>query len=534
MELRYYQQAAKAAIFDYFEKGNDGNPLVGMPTGTGKSLVIADTIREVLQGWPGQRVMMLTHVAKLIEQNTKTLLNVWPNAPVGIHSQGLKQREYLQPIIMGGVQSVYKNVQQFGWRDLLFIDEAHLIGPTDDTQYAATIGALKAINPRLKVIGFSATLFRLKQGELIDGGLFTDVCYDLTGYQEFNKLIAEGFIAPLIGKPTAVKFDISDVAVTAGDYNGKQLEAAIDKDELTFRACKEILEYAYDRKSWMIFSAGISHAEHIAAMLGQFGIPAAAVHSKLSDTENEKRLKAFEAGEYRAIVGNNKLTTGYDHPPIDFIADMQPTCSPGKHVQKYGRGTRISTGKDNCLVLDFAGNVPRNGPINDPVKPRKPGQGGGGDAPVRICDNCGAYNHASARFCCNCAEAFNFAPKIFQTAGNHEILKSDQPVIEWFDVNRVFYTMHEKKDEFGNLKAPPSMRVQYVCGLRRFDEWMAFESAVPYVRHKAHDWWKQRHASEPPPTTWQALQHQSQLRQPKRIQVHLNKKFPEIKGYDYE
>jgi len=241
MQPRYYQTEAYNAFFNYFESGKEGNPLIGMPTGTGKSLVIAMLVSGILQNYPGQRVMMLTHVSKLVEQNAKALMKIWPNAPIGIHSAELKLRDYIQPIIYGSIQSVCKNTEQFGWRDLLFIDEAHLIGLKDTSQYLTTIAKLKAVNPHLKVCGFSATLFRMKQGELTDDGIFTDICYDLTGYQSFNRLIAEGFLAPLIGKPTAVKFDISNVSITAGDYNNKQLEEAVDKDAITFAACVNIL-----------------------------------------------------------------------------------------------------------------------------------------------------------------------------------------------------------------------------------------------------------------------------------------------------
>ena len=77
-----------------------------MPTGTGKSLVLAEIIRRVMQGWPGQRVMLLTHVAKLLEQDAKAIYGQWENAPLGFHSAELGLKDYIQPIILGGVQSV--------------------------------------------------------------------------------------------------------------------------------------------------------------------------------------------------------------------------------------------------------------------------------------------------------------------------------------------------------------------------------------------------------------------------------------------
>ncbi len=190
-----------------------------------------------------------------------------------------------------------------------------------------------------------------------------------------------------------------------------------------------------------------------------------------------------------------------------------------------GRGTRPCEGKENCLVLDFAGNTRRLGPINDPVKPRKPGQGGG-EAPVRICESCGMYNHASVRFCECCGAEFSFKTKLFKSAGTEQLLRSDAPVVEYMQVQKCIYNLHEKEGK------PPSIRVSYFCGLRRFNEWICLEhGGIPGKR--ARDWWRQRHAEEPPPTVYEALQKVSQLRVPARIRVWVNKKFPEILGCEW-
>ncbi len=538
---RWYQDEAEYAIFDYFQAGNIGNPVVAMPTGTGKSIVIANFVRRVFGYWPNQRIMMLTHVKELIEQNAEKLLSVWPTAPLGIYSAGLKSRDMILPIVFGGVQSVSKAIKKtvesddgtpahlkhFGWRDLVIIDECHLLGPNEDTMYQYVIAELLKINPHLKVIGLTATPYRLKQGMITDDdGLFTDLCYDITGIDAFNRLIAEGYLSPLIPKRTNVEIDTSGVRMSAGDFNGKQLNEVAD--EITYDAVKEMVEQGQDRQSWLVFASGVENAEHVASMLQSFGIPAAASHSKLKPAENDARIKAFKSGELRALVNNNKLTTGFDHPPIDLIGMLRPTMSPGLWVQMLGRGTRPSPGtfKENCLVLDFAGNTRRLGPINDPVKPRKPGKGGG-DAPVRICEVCGVYNHASARTCVSCGSEFSFETKIFKTAGTEELLRSDAPVVEYFDVQKVIYNLHEKRNDQNVLTSPPSIKVSYFCGFQMFNEWVCLEhGGLPGKR--ARDWWRQRHAEEPPVTTYEALRRVSELRVPNRIRVWTNKKYPEI------
>lgn len=537
-ETRWYQSEAEQSIFDYFDArpGQPGNPVVAMPTGTGKSIVIGNFIKRAFGHFPNTRLMMLTHVKELITQNAEKLMRVWPTAPLGIHSAGLKQRDIMLPIIYGGVATVKNNIEAFGFRDLLLIDEAHLLSPKSETMYHAVIAALLKFNPYLKVIGFTATPYRMQQGMITDDGIFTDICYDCTTTESFNRLIAEGYLSPPIPKQTDAHIDVSNVGLQNGDFAAGQLEAAADIQAITYAAVRETIQFGYNRKSWLMFASGVNHAEHIAEMLRSFDIPAAAVHSKLSAKENDERIAAHKRGEIRALVNMGKLTTGYDHPPIDLIGMLRPTLSPGLWVQMLGRGTRPFSGylpwgeyynKQNCLVLDFARNTPRLGPINDPVKPRKPGEGGG-DAPVRICDNCSCYNHASARFCVNCGMEFTFETKIFKTAGNQELLRGDAPIVQSFPVDRVIYAMHEKAATGNRM-----VKAMYFCGFHMFNEYINFESKAPYVRHKANDWWKQRSGFQAPTSNDEALARTNELRYPERLRVWTNKQYPEILGYEF-
>lgn len=526
IEARWYQGEAVDSLFSYFAE-KTGNPVIALPTGTGKSIVIAQFIQRVLQQWPMQRFVIATHVKELVKQNADKMLNIWPSAPVGIYSAGLGRRDTMLPIIFGGVASLVNCVEQLGWRDLLIVDECHLISTNANTMYGALIDGLRSTNPHLKVIGLSATPFRLGQGLVTNDGLFTDICYNLTGVSAFNRLVAEGYISPLIPKQTRTTLDVSNVGMNHGEFSQNQLQTAVDKDEITYAALAEMVEFGQERQSWLIFASGVEHAEHIAEALSSFGVPCAAIHSKISTGDRDARLEAFKRGELRALSNNNVLTTGFDHPPVDLIGMLRPTMSPGLWVQMLGRGTRPSpaTGKRNCLVLDFAGNTRRLGPINDPVIPKKK-SGEGGEAPVRICEACGCYNHASARFCINCGEEFKFQTKIIATASTDELLRSDAAIVEYFNVDYVIYNLHNKEG------SPPMIRVSYFCGMQKFDEWICLEHSG-YAQKKARDWWRQRHATKPPLTTAEALRYTAELRPPKRIRVWANKKYPEILGYEY-
>lgn len=511
----------------YFQK-KAGNPIVALPTGTGKSLVIGGFMQRAITTWPRQRFVALTHVKELVEQNAKKIVEMWPSAPVGINSAGLGQRDTMQSILFAGIGSVQKNPAVLGHRDLVLIDECHLVSPNGETMYRKTIDALREINPYIKVVGFTATPYRLGQGKITDGGLFTDVSYDMTTIDGFARLLAEGYLAPLYPRKTVTELDVSNVGMQNGDYTQNALQAAVDKHDVTYRALMELCNAGWNRRAWLIFASGVEHAEHVAEMLRGFGVPTAAVHSNLKGNERDAIIKAFKRGELRAVVNNNVLTTGFDHPPVDLIGMLRPTMSPGLWVQMLGRGTRPSpaTGKTDCLVLDFAGNTRRLGPINDPCIPKKK-SGVPGDAPVRICDACGTYNHASATHCICCGVEFPRKEKLSAHASNEELMRSDAPVVEMFDVSRVMYHRHEKRDT-GTV----SLRADYYSGLQRFSEWLHFEKGgMP--GHKAREWWRQRHESEPPSTVDEALQFVSQLRVPRRIRVWTNKKFPEVLGYEY-
>lgn len=303
---------------------------------TGKSLIIAGLVKEILSNYCDQKILVLTHVKELIEQNHEKLLTYWPSAPAGIHSAGLGQRDFFNKVIFGGIGSVYKHADRFGFVNLIIIDECHLLSNSENSMYQLAIAKLKEINPYLRVIGLSATPWRLGQGMITeDDGLFTDICFDITGLSAFNRLINEGYLIPLIPKRTSTFLDTDGIHITGGDFNKKELQLAFDKKELTEAALLETMELGQDRNSWLIYTTGIEHTMHAWEMLKAYGIPCGYVHSgnksyKMSDKERDENIKKFRSGEYKALINSNILTTGFDHPMVDLIAILNATQSTGK------------------------------------------------------------------------------------------------------------------------------------------------------------------------------------------------------------
>ena len=211
-ELRPYQQAALTALEDYWRDGG-GNPLVVMATATGKSVIIARLIRDVSQRYPALRVLVVTHTLELVKQDVDHLLALWPDAPLGINSAGIGQREWDAPIIFAGVQSVWRNAGRLGPRHLVLIDEAHLVPHDGDGMYRSLIAELRALVPPgdMRVAGFSATPFRLDSGRLDqgEGKIFDDVVFDYG----IGQGIRDGWLSPLTSKATEPR---STSAVSAG------------------------------------------------------------------------------------------------------------------------------------------------------------------------------------------------------------------------------------------------------------------------------------------------------------------------------
>jgi DNA repair protein RadD len=517
LTVRPYQQAAIDGIYQYFE-GETGNPLVIIPTAGGKSLVMARFIEGVLKAFADQRILVVTHVRELIEQNHGELLRLWPEAPAGIYSAGLKQRDIRARILFAGIQSIHKRVYDVQQCDLVLIDEAHLIPRSSNTLYRRFLDGLTRINPLLKVIGFTATPYRLDSGRLHegDGAIFTDIAYEVS----VRDLIDQGYLSPLVSKRMATQLDVGGVGTRGGEFIARELHAAVDREAITQSAVAEIVAYGQDRRSWLVFCAGVEHALHVRDAIRAHGIACETIVGKTPSAERESLIEAFKGGKIRCLTNANVLTTGFNAPGVDLIAMLRPTKSAGLYVQIVGRGCRLAPGKSDCLVLDFAGNIARHGPI-DAIQPKRPGEGDG-DAPVKVCPDCASIVHAAARECPECGHAFPPpAPMIEARASTLEVLSSlVKP--EWVAVSQVCYARHEKPGK------PPSLRVEYWCGLSAHHEWICVEHAG-YPRQKAATWWAARAPGTAlPKSVDEALQHAPALRQPAEIAVRPSGRYTEV------
>jgi DNA repair protein RadD len=534
--LRSYQRDAIDGVYRWFDE-SAGNPLVVVPTGGGKSVIAGEFVREVIEALPRERIMVVTHVKELIGQNYTTFLKWWPEGQLraGIYSAGLKRRDTRSQVLFCGVQSVYRRIEELGYFDLVIVDEAHLIPPRGWGMYQQLFAGLKAINPRVKVIGLTATPFRTDTGKLDEGDdrLFHGIAYECS----IPKMIEDEWLSPVTNRGVKAEIDTSQVGIRAGEFKADELEKAATIDGLVVESVNEMIARASDRKAWLIFCCGIDHAKQVCIELDRRGVVNTCVFGTTHIDDRDERIEAYRRGEITAMVNVNVLTTGFDVPHVDLIALMRPTQSPGLYVQMVGRGLRPAEGKENCLVLDYGTNVLRHGPI-DQVRPAQPGKGDG-DAPMKKCPDCLLLVYSATTICPECGYVFPVRrgqPDHDATPDEDALLlagERDDRIKRWA-VHNVFYKRWESNED-----KPDTLCVEYLCGIRKWvSEWVCFDHPEgTYPRRKANGWWHDHGGRQPPPADVSEALARIKLREipaPHWVTVDTVGKYPEVKGIRYE
>ena len=355
--LRTYQQEAVDRTLDYFRKRRDPAVIV-LPTGAGKSLVIAELAKIAIG-----RVLVLAHVKELVEQNHLKYESYGLHA--GIYSAGLNQKDSEQKVIFGSIQSVAKAKDAF-FKDftLVVIDECHRVGLEPDSQYAKVITQLKLNNPRICILGLTATPYRLGLGWIYNYALrgelktqeqrfFKHCIYDLP----LEYMISNQYLTPPVQVDIPVtSYDFSELIEGGNAYTMAQLEEALHQQRrLTPLIIKNIIDITESdqRQGVMIFSSTVKHAQEIMNHLppGQ----ARLVVGTTELSERDQIVHDFKQKAFKYLVNVSVLTTGFDAAHVDVIAILRPTESISLYQQIVGRGLRLDTDKKDCLVLDYTG-----------------------------------------------------------------------------------------------------------------------------------------------------------------------------------
>ncbi|HNO77616.1 MAG TPA: DEAD/DEAH box helicase family protein [Phycisphaerae bacterium] len=499
MQLRPYQTEAVAAVYDHLRQRDD-HPCVVIPTAGGKTPVMATICRDVITRWDG-RVLILAHVKELLEQAVSKLDAIAPDLwnRIGVYSAGLRSRDTEHSIIVAGVQSVYKRAAELDAFDLILLDECHLLAPDGEGMYRTFLADAQVVNPNVRFVGLTATPYRMTTGVICaPENLLNHVCYEV-GVRE---LIVQGYLCSLKSKAGQRKVDTSGLHLRGGEFIAGEVEELMDDDALVRSACREIVGYTRERHSVLIFAAGVQHALHVQRVLDGMGYECGFVCGDTLPFDRAETLARFKRGELKYLVNVNVLTTGFDAPNIDCVVLLRPTNSPGLYYQMVGRGFRLDPSKDNCLVLDFGGNIVRHGPVDAlAIKDRSPGNS---EAPAKECPECQTVIHAAYGICPECGHEFpppqrNQHDQHASTAG---VLTGEVTETE-YDVQDVFYSVHVKRDAPDDH--PRTMRIDYRCGLNEYhSEWVCPEHHG-YARGKFEAWWRARSHDRLPSTADDAV-----------------------------
>ena len=499
LTLRPYQEQTKQAVYDHLRQRDD-NPCAVVPTAGGKTPIMASICKDAVGTWSG-RVLILAHVKELLEQTAEKLRLVCPEVPYGVYSAGLKRRDTSHSVIVAGIQSVYRRACELDAFDLIMVDEAHLIPPEGDGMYRQYLAEAKVINPNVRIVGFTATPFRMKTGPICTpDGILNHICFEV-GVRE---LIRDGFLPPLITKAGINKADFDQLHVRGGEFVADEVEELMDNQSLVEAACGETVGYAADRNAVLIFASGIKHGEHIVHVLAeQHGIECGFVTGETPTKERDAVLGRFRRGELKYLCNINVLTTGFDAPHIDCVALVRPTMSPGLYYQMVGRGFRLHPGKQNCLVLDFGGNVMRHGPVDNLTI--KSSTNSDGEAPMKECPECMAIVAAGYAHCPECG--YEFPPpkrKKHDAKATEAGILSGQVTDTEYEVRDASYSVHTKRGAAAD--APKTLRVSYCVSLNHWQSEYICVEHKDYARQKAESWWRRRSPGPVPDTAERAVE----------------------------
>lgn len=485
---RPYQEECLDALDNHI-RTDPSNPCTVIPTGGGKSVLMAWIIQKWKAEYPALRVCILAHRKELVQQNASELAETWPTADIGIYAAGLRRRDTETSILFASIDSVYNKWGEFPPWDVVIVDEAHRIPAAGEGKYRQFIEGSKITNKELRVIGFTATAFRMGCGPICHKDhILNKVCYEAN----VADLMAQGYLCKLRSKVGDIQPNLDAVKRNSGgDYIVKSLAEAVDSKELipqTIRSAMRVI-IAEQRKSVMWFCVDVHHCGQVSMELRKYGIDAPVVTGKTPRKERDRIADWFKKGRYHHICNVNVYTEGFNAKRVDCIVLLRPTLSKGLYVQMVGRGFRVHPSKDCCLILDYAHCIDEHGPI-DCID--------AGEVKIATCKDCGDAFSWAVKICPNCgweipkkeierAESEEREKKMHEAEhSNRNIIGSEPEVLE---VDDVIVARHRK------IGSADMLRVQYRCGLSVFREYLCL-GHDGYAQKKARRWWRDRFGIE--------------------------------------
>ena len=510
MILRPYQEAAIDTIMAAIP--TDETILMQLATGAGKTIIFCDLIKRLITKWPNIRIGILAHRRELITQAKDKLIKVWPEAPIGIACASISNEiETEMPVMIGSVQTLIRRTGTTSPFDIVIIDEAHRVPEMNiKSQYSSWINTMRQYNPKTRILGFTATPFRLSHGYIFGNmckkgnvNLFNDLHFRI-GIKDLQK---DGYLCQYRAKVLAdISSDLSCVR-KQGDYNISDLSEVMSKQHHVGSAVQAFHDYAQDRKHVIVFAVTIAHAEKLCEA---FGGQATIIHSKLSDSERITALNDFESGKTRIIVNVGILTEGFDSPAVDCIIMCRPTVSSALFVQMCGRGLRPHPDKTDVLILDLANNCLVHGDPDSPKvvipKPDKKKEEQIIEKKQKVCPACKEAIDPRCTICPVCGYEFVQENNDKVQLTDYDFREPPKPILEVEVGEAVF---HKHVSRAGNIMVKLNLECYHENGEIpiHLNHYFQFDfDAHPYARGNSRKVWRKITGDDPPETTDEALE----------------------------
>ena len=491
--LRDYQLEALTALEQHWNSGGTA-ALIDMATATGKSVVLAETMRRAIAADPQARLLLAVHVRELVEQDVAALLSIWPDAPYGVCSDGLDRRDHDQQIILGTIQTLFRDAHLLGRRDLLLIDEVQLVPRDGDGMYLSLIDTLRARSPDLRMVGASATCFRLDSGYLDrgDGALFERTVFSYG----IKQGIEDGWLAKLSSKATTTRIDVTGVGRRGGEFIPGELERAANVADVVEGAVAEIVEQGADRRSWLAFCAGVDHAYAVRDALRRARHPmrdrggrdrerGAARHlrclSRRGDPLPDRRQRVLGRLQYPGSRSDRAVAP-------DLLARIADPAGRPRHPQG-GRQSRLPdprlrrqhppprAGRCHLCQRPYRGRSRRRAHQDVPGVPGAKRAGG--------------------------RDLFLLRPRIHQRRAPQDQACRNRRrgagvVRRTGDLAAGAAVRISHPSQGWQPGAPPTLRVDHLCGFAAYSEYVAFEGSSG-ARYYAGAWWHAMGGDNPVP-----------------------------------
>lgn len=359
MELRPYQQKASEVAVSYFLGQVEKPSIIVAPTAFGKSVLIADIAKKI-----DGKTIVLQPSKELLEQNYSKFMAMGGNAEIYSASAGRKEIGDVTYATIGSIKSIGGTFRQMGFKYVI-VDECHLFPPNDSmfTRFIRDLGSNK-------VLGVTATPFRLQTGNDQSGFPFSKLVMltsrsknagffkEILHVHQIQEIITDGYWSPLVYQQFDFDNKILKYNGAGSDFTESSMAQAYENLDLE-GSCKKFVQDS-DRKSVLVFVPTVQQAMSLSSKLQDSVV----VYGDMSKSEREEAVSGFKSGKYRVAVNVNVLSVGFDHPALDCVIFARPTASLAWFYQAAGRGTRLCPEKNDCLIVDFVGNLGRFGPLH--------------------------------------------------------------------------------------------------------------------------------------------------------------------------